>query len=51
LQRIVEEEILPHVYTSGAKSHVMLSQGGRFALPDGTIRQIGDVSAKSIIIS
>lgn len=43
-QRIVEQEVLPHVYTSAASTSASMSMGGRFAMPSGTIRDMYDVS-------
>lgn len=45
MQWIPEQEQLPHVFT--AQSNVLglaMSQGGKFALPSGTEREMNDVS-------
>ena len=39
----MQQEKLPHVYTSTPASNINVSMGGNFALPAGTTREIGDV--------
>lgn len=43
IQKMIEQEILPHVYTATGNKSVSLSQGGKFALPEGTKREYSDV--------
>ncbi|ORY31658.1 Sec63 Brl domain-domain-containing protein [Naematelia encephala] len=40
--RLVEQEALPNVFQSGSGQPAAMSQGGRFALPSGTTREIAD---------
>ncbi|WRT70052.1 uncharacterized protein IL334_007046 [Kwoniella shivajii] len=40
--RIVEQELLPHVYTASGSKAVSSSYGGKMALPMGTQRHIND---------
>ncbi len=41
----MEQEVLPNVYTAAGSATAAMSQGGRFALPQGTVREISDVSS------
>jgi antiviral helicase SLH1 len=45
IQWIPEQEQLPHVFTAVSNvPGIAMSQGGKFALPAGTTREINDVS-------
>ncbi len=48
MERIVEQEVLPHVYSLASSAMSAMSLGGRFALPLGTKREISDVSRSKI---
>ncbi|KIR59260.1 RNA helicase [Cryptococcus bacillisporus CA1873] len=41
--KMIEQEILPHVYTVTGKKFISLSHGGKFALPEGTKREYTNV--------
>ncbi|WVQ84529.1 hypothetical protein IAT38_006683 [Cryptococcus sp. DSM 104549] len=48
-RRVVEQEVLPHVYTATGSKSVPLSHGGTYALPEGTKREIGDYFEEVVI--
>lgn len=50
IQKMVEQEILPHVYTATGNKFVPLSHGGKFALPEGTKREYTDVGSTFLLM-
>ncbi|ODN73401.1 hypothetical protein L202_07927 [Cryptococcus amylolentus CBS 6039] len=47
--RMVEQEVLPHVYTATGSKSIPLSHGGKFALPEGTRRSYTDIYEEVVI--